>query len=479
MEARLHRGPAYGQIQNLKSEISNLKSQISNPHDPADQRFASVPDGARIPNPSDWPTYRHDPQRSGATESPVPAKLDIAWEASIGTRPSGLVVAGGKVFVAGVDAHNVQALSAEDGKQLWRFVAGGRIDSPPTIHNGLAIFGSADGRVYAVRASDGALAWRFDAAPRESRVTVADQLESPWPVPGSVLVHDGKCWFAAGRSSYLDDGIQLYALDPASGKVARRQTIYSPDPKTGKMAVATSANVMPGLLNDIPSASGGGVFIRQMNVTSPDGPAEKHLFSTGGFLDSTWFNRTYWNFGKAQTSGLMVLGKDVAYGMELYDSRSRETVFKPGSSAYRLVCLALNGSGGQAAGKQVKAKAKPKAKGQGARSLWEQHVAIRVTALVRAADVVFVAGSPDVVDPRDPHGAWEGRKGGVLAAFAAGDGKAAGPTQAARAAGLGRHGGRRREALLGPYGRTHCVPDAEVMVGADPRLPGRQPCGVR
>ena len=36
---------------------------------------------------------------------------------------------------------------------------------------------------------------------------------------------------------------------------------------------------------------------------------------------------------------------------------------------------------------------------------------------------IFVAGSPDVVDPEDPHGAWEGRKGGILAAFAVGDGR--------------------------------------------------------
>jgi len=45
-----------------------------------------------------------------------------------------------------------------------------------------------------------------------------------------------------------------------------------------------------------------------------------------------------------------------------------------------------------------------------------------VTALVRAGETVFAAGSPDVVDPKDPHGAWEGRKGGVLAAYAAEDG---------------------------------------------------------
>jgi hypothetical protein len=43
--------------------------------------------------------------------------------------------------------------------------------------------------------------------------------------------------------------------------------------------------------------------------------------------------------------------------------------------------------------------------------------------MVRAADKLLVAGSPDVVDPEDPHGAWEGRKGGVLAVFDAADGR--------------------------------------------------------
>ncbi len=37
----------------------------------------------------------------------------------------------------------------------------------------------------------------------------------------------------------------------------------------------------------------------------------------------------------------MVLGKDVAYGVELYTSRSRETAFAPGTEAYRLRCIPL------------------------------------------------------------------------------------------------------------------------------------------
>ena len=54
---------------------------------------------------------------------------------------------------------------------------------------------------------------------------------------------------------------------------------------------------------------------------------------------------------------------------------------------------------------------------------WERRLPIRVTALVRAGDTLFAAGSPDIVDPSDPHGAWQGRKGGLLAAIAVEDGR--------------------------------------------------------
>jgi outer membrane protein assembly factor BamB len=391
---RLHRGPAYAPT------IDNRKSTIGN---------------------SDWPTYRHDPRRTGATDSTVPAKLTVAWQSDVGTTPSAPVIADGKVLVADVDAHTVHALNADDGKGIWQYTAGARVHTPPTFHEGRAIFGSADGRVYSLRAADGALAWRFDAAPNRSLVCAFDQLESPWPVPG-VLVQDDKCWFAAGRSSYLDGGIRVTALDPATGKVADEQTIYSPDPKTGRMAQEPSQKTVAGVLNDVPGSDGASVFIRQQIVSSPEARTGMHLFATGGFLDASWFNRTFWKAGRAQTSGVMVLGEDAAYGVELYHSRSRETVFKPGAKAYRLVCRPLSASVPRKPGKSDKSD-KKKRKSPKDVSKWEQRVGIRITALVRAGDVLFVAGSPDVVDPADPHGAWEGRKGGVLAAFSTSDGK--------------------------------------------------------
>ena len=382
---RLRKGPAYDAIGKLK---------------------------AKDDNSADWATYRGNALRSGATDSSVSSKLTVAWKSNIGSAPSGLTVAGGRVHVAAVDAHTVHALNADNGKPAWTYTAGGRVDSPPTIHEGLAIFGSSDGRVYCLRADDGSEAWRYDAAPRKKRVMAFGQLESPWPVSGAVLVHEGKCWFSAGRSSYLDGGIILCALDPTTGKVARRDTIYSPDPKTGKMTPATSQNKIPGLLNDILHTDGKDVFIRQMKVSTSDAKSGQHLYTTGGYLDSSWFNRTFWKFGPAQSSGLMVLGKDAVYGMELYSNRGRETVFKPAAKAYSLVCYSLKATARSTNVKKTRGKRRQKETS----AVWRQRLDIRTTALLRAGNTLFAAGQPDVIDPEDS-------SEGVLAVFAADDGR--------------------------------------------------------
>jgi len=123
-EGRLDKGPAYG------AEISNLKSATSG---------------------ADWPTYRRDAARRGSTSAEVsPAGLKCAWETALGGKLTSPVLAGGKIFVASVDTHTVHALDASTGKPAWQFTAGGRVDSPPTIWQGRALFGSADGYVYCV-----------------------------------------------------------------------------------------------------------------------------------------------------------------------------------------------------------------------------------------------------------------------------------------------------------------------------------------
>ncbi len=132
-EPRLVRGPAYEQI---------------------------FPSQAALPDPCEWPTYRHDPARSGVAGSGVPSELQAVWQAALHGRLSAPTVAAGKVFVAESDAHTLHALDARSGNRQWQFTADGRIDSPPTVYAGRVLFGSADGWVYSLRAADGKLAWR-------------------------------------------------------------------------------------------------------------------------------------------------------------------------------------------------------------------------------------------------------------------------------------------------------------------------------
>jgi hypothetical protein len=124
----------------------------------------------------------------------------------------------------------VCCLDAESGAFQWTFTAGARVDSPPTLHHGLVLFGCRDGWVCCLRAADGVTCWRFRAAPEDRHILAFDQLESPWPVPGSVLVLDGVAYVAAGWSSFLDSGVHLYGLKPQTGEVLYHTCVEGPWP---------------------------------------------------------------------------------------------------------------------------------------------------------------------------------------------------------------------------------------------------------
>ena len=177
----------------------------------------------------DWPTYRANALRGGAARGPATAEAKVRWSTRVGVDVSAPVIAGGRVFVGLPREHRLVCLDAADGKVLWTYDVGGRVDSPPTIHAGLALFGCRDGWVYALRAADGELAWRFLAAPADRRIVVQEQVESLWPVYGSVLVEGGLVYVSAGRHVDIDGGIWVYALKPATGKVAWSRNVRNKD----------------------------------------------------------------------------------------------------------------------------------------------------------------------------------------------------------------------------------------------------------
>lgn len=182
----------------------------------------------------DWPCYRHDMQRSARTDSPLAVETNLLWAAAVDATPSDTwanesrdafyerisppVVAGGMVFTARINAGEIVAVSSDTGAVRWRFAAGGRVDSAPTIHRGYCLFGSHDGWVYALRAEDGALAWRARAAPLERRIVAFGRVGSVWPVVGAVGAHEDKVFAGAGRSCDADGGLTLCTLKLDTGE---------------------------------------------------------------------------------------------------------------------------------------------------------------------------------------------------------------------------------------------------------------------
>ena len=257
----------------------------------------------------------------------MPLDLKRAWQTELGGRLTSPVIAEGKVFVASVDTHTVHALEAASGKRIWQYTAGGRVDSPPTVYRGRVLFGSADGWVYCLLAGDGTLAWRFRGGPIDQRLTAFEQVESVWPVHGSVLVEQGVVYCVAGRSMFLDGGLRLLRLDPLSGRLLSETVLDDSDPATGKnLQEYVSWLNMPVALPDVLSSDGRLVYMRSQPFNldgtrlpleaMPSGedadrgapPATQraehaHLFSPTGFLDDTWWHRTYWMFGSRFVSG--------------------------------------------------------------------------------------------------------------------------------------------------------------------------------
>ncbi len=454
-ENRLEKGPAYA---------AGLRSEESS---------------------GDWPTYRHDSARSGSVGTSVGEGVTRLWQTEVPGRLSATVVAEGRLFVASIDAHSVYALSTSSGERLWSYTAGGRVDSPPTIWKGRVLFGSADGWVYCLRASDGALIWRFRAAPADLRMTAYEQVESLWPVHGSVLVQDGVLYCTAGRSMFLDGGLRLLRLDPATGRMLSETVLDDRDPDTGKnLQSYVKGLTMPVALPDILSSDGRSVYMRSQEfdlngvrrriaplpVDEQTGEGS-HLFCQIGFLDDSWFFRSYWMYGRAMGGGyggwfragrltpsgrIMVFNDQTIYGY----ARNPEFLTNASVLEYELY----------AADKQVKPEAiqrvsrsdrvidanSPKKNantsdwelrhGFPADLLWavdarwsRDRPPVLARAMVLADRTLFVAGPPDVSDevrafykPDDPEvhdallrqeAAFENRSGGLLLAVSATDGK--------------------------------------------------------
>ena len=443
-DERLTKGPAYGKVDTVKA------------------------------SQTDWPTFRHDPRRRGTTSTRVEPEVAVDWKVRLGGRLTAPVMADGKLFVAQPETHAVCALDAASGKTLWDFTTGGRVDSPPTFHNGMLLFGSADGRVYCLRALDGVLAWEFLAAPADTRVGAFDQIESVWPVHGSVLVDNNVAYFTAGRSTYLDGGIRVYGLDSATGRILHTGLLEGPHRTID--GERDCAFYILGANSDVLVSEGGFIYMRQKKMTpdlkevhvevlSSKGEQDVglHVFSTASLLDDSWYNRTFWMYSKRwpgfqlanqapKTGQILVVDDEKTYALRVFYRRNvHSTMFFPGKEGY-LLFADLNTNEPQIVGEPGArepiawlpqsdySRARPSGEWAALNSeafgldkmigysraeptVWQTWLPVRVRAMVKAGDTLFVAGAPDVFDEKDPFAAFEARRGASLVAVCPKEGK--------------------------------------------------------
>jgi len=428
--------------------------------------------GYRTTLPSDWPMYRRDTTRSGCNPSPVASKLEESWSVRLGGKLTQPVVAGLKVFVAAVDRHTLYALDSGTGEAVWQYTAGGRIDSSPTVYRHTVLFGSADGCVTCLDADSGELEWRYLVAPSRKRIVSYQQVESPWPVSGSVLIYDGVAYCLAGRNMFFDGGLRLVRLDPATGKRISETVMDENDPRTGKnLQTLISQKYMPVANADLLSCDGKYVYMQEqkfdlggkrLDIAPSEHNARggRHLFCQTGFLDDLWFHRSFWIYGEDCGEGwgayagtrrstpcgrIMVFDESRAYAFRseplgnMLHPRTRYQLYAADKNPHTATADPSAPSGRKRAGGR---KAAAGGSLGGCRVHWQvESPPLLANAMTLGGKNLFLAGPPDLADEtrmlgflpgaddpinRELHAqeaAWLGKKGGLLWVVSAEDGR--------------------------------------------------------
>ena len=160
--------------------------------------------------------------------------LDLIWNFPLPIFSGDPVVVNGVVYF-GSDDHNVYAVNAITGAQVWSFATGSSVEDSPMVANGVAYVGSGDGALYALNATTGAKIWSYQtggfitSSPLVVNNTVlfgshdqsfyalnAKTGAKVWSVPTKGLILGSPA--VAGNVVYFgSDDHNVYALNTATG----------------------------------------------------------------------------------------------------------------------------------------------------------------------------------------------------------------------------------------------------------------------
>ena len=163
---------------------------------------------AAAPRPGqDWPTFQHDPARTGLSGDDVAPPLKLAWRRTLAgaIHVSSPVAAGGMVYVGVADEENrgragVYALDAASGEEKWHWKTSSSVRGTVAVASGMVYGTTVQREVFALDARTGSHKWTYS-------------LGSPLELPlcASPVVADNVVY--AGTSH------TFVALEAATGKL--------------------------------------------------------------------------------------------------------------------------------------------------------------------------------------------------------------------------------------------------------------------
>jgi len=213
------------------------------------------------------------------------------------------------------------------------------------------------------------------------------------------LVKDGTAYVAAGRSTHLDGGIHVYALDVNTGKLLHE--------------LKPQGSSTQGL-EDVLTGDGDVVFMRNLRFSlkadARPPSSSRRAYSTAGLLDDSCFARVGWltqdeisanGKSRGPKADLLVFDKQSTYTFRSKRHGGFGGWFTPGTDAYEVTATDNQ-------------RDKPR---------WTTKIPVRVRAMVIAGPTIFVVGPRDTVDAKDPWSSIQGRAGSVIWAISTADGK--------------------------------------------------------
>lgn len=204
---------------------------------------------------ADWPTYRHDNQRTGYTQEdlggasvteawtyrsaqpPQPAWPGPArWDSYANIRGLGSMrnydpcfhvsVAGDHAYFGSSTDDSVRCLDVASGKVKWTFTTDGPVRIAPSVAGSHVYFSSDDGRAYCVNAGSGELVWRSDLIDDSPLILNNGRFVSLSPCRTGVLVDGDRAWFAQGMLPWRNT--VLHAVDRFTGETRQEGTFDVP-----------------------------------------------------------------------------------------------------------------------------------------------------------------------------------------------------------------------------------------------------------